>query len=137
MASEPELRETSDRVLEQLTRLAELETAKRQATPGTAAFVELSRSVEAIAAALLGSAREQTDLANTTRDLLEAAVPGRPTTPIAEVQPSREPSAILAEWRDAERRIAELEPGSPALEDIRRTIETLRDEYRRAFEARR
>ena len=41
MASEPELRDTSDRVLEQLTRLAELETAKRRATPGTAAFVEL------------------------------------------------------------------------------------------------
>lgn len=137
MSIESELRDTSDRLLDELKQLGELETAKRDATPGTPEFVSLSRQVEALAAQVLGSSHRQTELAATTRVLAESGIAQAPATPIAEVTPARDANVVLAEWRDAERRVAALPAGDPAGAGLRARIEDLRDEYRRSFEARR
>jgi hypothetical protein len=44
---------------------------------------------------------------------------------------------ILAEWRAAERDAADAAPGSQAAQEARAAADALRDEYRRAYEARR
>jgi hypothetical protein len=44
---------------------------------------------------------------------------------------------ILAEWRTAERDVAAARPGSAEAETARATADQLREEYRRAYEARR
>jgi hypothetical protein len=134
---ESELRSASDHLLDELNRLAELEGAKRDATPGTPEFVELSRKVEAMAAQILGYSRRQTDLATATEVMVDQGVAGVPSTPIAEIRPARDPNLILAEWRDAERRHAQLEAGSPEAGRLREQIDDLREEYGRSFEARR
>jgi hypothetical protein len=137
MSIEGDLRQTSDRLLDELMHLAELESAKRDATPGTPEFVELSRRVEALAAEVLGWSQQQTELATATQVLREHGSPDAPTTPIAETPPIREPHVVLGEWREAERRLASTAPGSADAERARADAERLRDEYRRSFEARR
>jgi hypothetical protein len=137
MATEPQLRETSDLMLAKLAHLAELEGRKRQLEPGSDEFVEMAREVEALALELLGTTQAQTQLAGETKRLADAGAADRPTTPIAEVEPTRDPTLILAEWREAERQLGELEPGSPLIEQLRSQIEGFRAEYRRAFEQRR
>jgi hypothetical protein len=134
---ESELRSTSDNLLAELNRLADLESAKRDAIPGTPEFVELSRKVEDLAAAILGYSKRQVDLAAATEVLADKAASSRPSTPIAAIDPARDPSFVLAEWRDAERRLAELEPGSPGADRLREQIDDLREEYGRSFDARR
>jgi hypothetical protein len=134
---ESELRDTSDRLLDQLKLLAELETAKRDATPGTPEFVDLSRKVESLAAELLGSSHRQTELAATTRVMAETGMANTPTTPISEVEAARDPSVILAEWREVERGLAIVADDSTDARAAHDRIEQLRDEYRRSFEARR
>lgn len=137
MSLESELRTTSDNLLANLNRLAELESAKRDAAPGSPEFVELSRKVEAMAAQILGFSRRQTELATATEVMVDKGIAGAPSTPIAEIRPARDANLILAEWRDAERRLADLERGSPEAGRLRDRIDDLRDEYARSFEARR
>lgn len=137
MSIDSELRNTSDRLLEQLTKLGELEAAKRDATPGSTEFVELSHQVETLAAELLGTSQRQSSLAAATEALKRIGADDAPSTPIAEIEPAREPNVILAEWRDAERRAAAATPGSAEEAASRRDVERLRDEYRRSFEAHR
>ncbi len=137
MSIEAELRGTSDRLLDQLTHLAELERAKRQATPGTPEFVELSRQVEAIATEVLGMSRRQSSLAAATKVLRDVGSPAAPTEPIAAMPEARDTQVVLAEWRDAERRLAAAAEGTPDHEAARADVERLRDEYRRSFEAHR
>jgi hypothetical protein len=134
---ESELRDTSDRLLDELKQLGDLETAKRDATPGTPEFVELSHKVEALAAQVLGSSHRQSELAATTRVMAESGMPNTPQTPIVNVLPPRDPNVVLADWRESERQLGGLAPGAAEAEPIRRRIEDLRDEYRRSFEARR
>jgi len=134
---ESELRQASDRLMADLARLAELESAKRQATPGTPEFVALARQVESLAAQLLGTSRRQSDLASTTQTVSDAGIVDAPLTPIEDVPASREPHAVLSEWREAERRLAELDGASADAATLRADVERLRDEYRRSFEARR
>jgi hypothetical protein len=134
---ESELRDTSDRLLDQLKLLADLETAKRDATPGTPEFMDLSRKVESLAAELLGSSHRQTELAAATRVMTETGMDNAPKTPISEVDPPRDPSAVLSEWREVERGLSTLRDGSTEAQAARVRIEQLRDEYRRSFEARR
>jgi hypothetical protein len=134
---ESELRQTSDELLANLARLSDLESAKRDSTPGTSEFVELSRQVEVLAAQVLATSRRQSDLAITTRVVSEAGLADAPRTPIAEVPPAREPHVILAEWRDAERKLAEAIEGSAQARELEESVDRLRDEYGRSFDARR
>lgn len=58
-----------------------------------------------------------------------------PPTQSIEQTPPRSIQLILAEWRDAEKRAGEAEPGSPEAVELERVIDLLRDEYLRAHEA--
>ncbi len=137
MSLEADLRDTSDRLLDQLDRLTELESAKRDATPGSPEFVELSRQVEGLAAEVFASSQRQTHLALATKVLVDTGAPGVPAEPIAELDPARDPHVVLAEWRDAERRLSTSPEGSAEHDAASKDIDRLRDEYRRSFEARR
>jgi hypothetical protein len=133
MATETDLRRASDDFLARLDELNALEQAKRDEPPGSDEFLHLAVRIEALARELLHTSQTQASLA---RDVAERRPgdPGRPDRPIAELEP-RDPTTILAQWRDLERRIAggdeRLDPA-----DARRRADALRDEYRSAFERR-
>lgn len=131
MNQETELRLASDTFLRQVERLHELEEQKRQAVPGSPEMLSLSHRVEELASTVLATASRQSGLA----DLAAKRRPGR-LRPIEQVPPRAIPE-ILAEWRQAERTLEEATPGSVEWETALATCDALRDEYRRAHEARR
>ena len=135
MSIEPELHATSDALLAKLDRLRALELEKRQLPVGSPRLVELANEIERLAASVLGSSDTQADLA---REALDEARKGAldPNTTIDEMASSpREVHAVLAEWRDAERRLGEVEASSAEAVRLRAEIDLLRDEYRRAHDA--
>ncbi len=130
---ERDLRFTSDEMLRALERLRELEARKRKLKPGTEPFVKLAEEVEQLAASVFERTREQTEQAERSLELREVA--SVDVRPIDAVPPTRELHIILAEWRDAERRLAatgiETAEHAKAAGDVRR----LREEYHRAYKA--
>jgi hypothetical protein len=131
MSGETELRQASDTFLKRVERLHELEEEKRTVTPGSPEMLRLTHLIEALSSEVLSAASRQTDLA-------ELAAARQPTQlrPIVEVPPRPIPE-ILVEWRDAERGLKGAEVGSTEWETLRADVERLRDEYGRAYEARR
>jgi hypothetical protein len=134
MPTESDLRRASDEFLARLDELDALEQLKRDGEPGTDEFVALAERIEALAQELLQTSGEQADLARAAAKMRASGDPERPEVPIAELEP-RDPTTILAEWRDLERRLAtgdgELDPNQGRLR-----ANDLRDEYRAAFERR-
>jgi hypothetical protein len=122
------LRETSDALLRDLEVLVLLEEEKRTLEPSDPRLVEVAAQVEEIAGRVLARSGEQRVLSEAA---LEIAQPGMPA--IEDVL--RSPAAILAEWREAERRAAEAAPGSAEASEVALLIDGLRKEYRVAFEA--
>jgi hypothetical protein len=123
VADRQALRHTSDALLAQLSELEELERTKRALEPGSRAQVRLSRRVESLARKVLNIAGQQTDIVETIAEMADEA-----SSHLA-----REPHAILAEWRVAERAMEAEPPGSGAWERARADVDRLRAEYRRAF----
>ena len=135
MSIEPELHATSDALLAKLDRLRLLELEKRQLPIGSPRLLELANEIEQLAASVLGSSDMQVDLA---REALDEARKGQldPDTTIDEMSASpREVHAVLAEWRDAERRLGEIQGDSAEAVRLRAEIDLLRYEYRRSHEA--
>jgi len=132
MDLEQDLRTVSDEMLRALEQLQRLETAKRSAAPGTPRFLKLAREVEKLAAMVFAQTSVQQSLAEQTHSATRA---GADIAPIEEIAVARDLSVILAEWRDAERRLAatdmETAEHAKAAGDVRR----LRDEYHRAYRA--
>jgi hypothetical protein len=135
-ATSAALRGASDSLLAALDELHRLEILKREEQPGSDRFVEIARQIRDLATEVLIASNSQEHLA----EAAAAVVDARPDvadrlSPIARTGPSREVHLVLAEWRDAERRLAAAEPGSDdavrAEDDVRR----LRLEYRTAHEA--
>jgi hypothetical protein len=132
---EPDLHATSDAMLANLERLRALELEKRNLPIGSPRLVELAEEIERLAATVLGASDTQSDLAK------EAAKEARagtidPSTTIEEMGDApRELHVVLAEWRDAERRLSEVSPESSDGLHLRAQIDLLRDEYRRAHDA--
>ncbi len=130
------LRGASDTLLAALDELHRLEVLKRHEQPGTDQFVELARQIRDLATEVLIASSSQEHLAEAAAavaDVAPATAGSMPT--IVETKPSREVHLVLAEWRDAERRLGAAEPGTEeairAEDDVRR----LRLEYRAAHEA--
>ena len=117
------LRHTSDALLEQLSKLEDLERTKRELEPGSAAQLRLARRVESLARKVLNTAGQQTDVVEAIAEASDG------TGPLM----SREPHVILAEWREAERSMERESTGSPAWDTARADVDRLRQEYRRAF----
>ena len=134
MSIEPELHATSDALLANLDRLRELEMEKRRTPLESPRLVELSDEIERLAATVLGASDVQADLARLAETLVDKGELAG-TTSIESMADTRDVHAVLADWRDTERRLAEVEGGSVEATRLRARIEVLRAEYRRAHEA--
>lgn len=129
-----DLRATSDGLMRDLEVLSTLEDEKRTMEPGDERLVEMARRVEEIARRVLASSTRQRRLTEVGSAKVEA---GSSTAPDASINDTPRPMAdILAEWRAVERQLAAAEPGSVDAAEASALAEHLRDEYRRAHEAR-
>jgi hypothetical protein len=128
-----ELRKTSDALLENLEQLDALEQEKRRLDPGDPRIVELAAAVEEVARRVLGRTIRQHDLAAVAHQLAAQDSPAAPAASIEETP--REIHLILADWRDAERRVQTATPDSIEADEAARDVERFRDEYRAAHEA--
>jgi hypothetical protein len=127
------LRVASDTLLDDLDALAALEEEKRGVDPDDPRIVDLSRRIEALAQRVLEGTTEQRRL---TVEINRAARSGtKPDDRPIEATP-RTVSAVLDAWRAAERELAGTVDGTPEADIARAKVARLRDEYRRAYEAR-
>ena len=127
------LRETSDALLRDLDVLSTIEDEKRSLQPGDPRLVQLASRIEEIAQRVLVGSVRQRQLMEVATDQVEAGSPDAPDGPIDETP--RSIQAILADWRDAERRAAAAAAGSAEAAEADALVAGLRDEYRRAHEA--
>jgi hypothetical protein len=125
------LRLTSDALLSDLEQLESLEQEKRTVEPSDPRLVDLASQIERIARRLLGEAVGQRRLTEQRHVAVASGAPGAPDTPIAETH--RDMRLILADWRDAERRLAESRPGSSEAALAATDVEGFRTEYQAAF----
>lgn len=124
------LRETSDALLRDLDVLVTIEEEKRSLEPGDPRLVELAERIEDIARRVLQSTRRQHDL---TRVVNAQVAADSPRAPEASIDDTVRPiQAVLADWRDAERRAVSAPPGSAEAAEADALVDTLREEYRRA-----
>lgn len=127
-----ELRATSDALLLDLERLSALEQEKRTVTPDDPRLVELAARVEHLAERVLKvTARQRRLSAEAHRE-----AQGDPEAPQRSIEETPRPiHAILAEWREAERRLVSLDRGSDEAAEMTAHVSALRSEYRAAHEA--
>ena len=133
METGPALRETSDALLRDLDVLVTLEEEKRTLEPGDARLVELAGRIEAIAQRILSGSVRQHQLTQAVNAQVEAGSSSAPDTSID--QTPRPVQAVLAEWREAERRMVAAEPGSGEAAEAEARVNRLRQEYRQAHAA--
>jgi hypothetical protein len=127
------LRDTSDQLVRDLEALSTLEEEKRQLSPDDERFVDLATRIESIAMRVLVASGRQREL---TEQIHRAADAGSPAAPAESIEETPRPiSAILSDWRDAERRLEGAEPGSAEEREVEVLVEQLREEYRQAHEA--
>jgi hypothetical protein len=127
------LRDTSDQLVRDLEALSTLEEDKRQLSPDDDRFVDLADRIESIAMRVLVASGRQRELTEQIHRAADAGAPGAPTESIEDT--ARPISAILSDWRDAERRLEGTEPDSAEQREVEVLVEQLRDEYRQAHEA--
>lgn len=127
------LRDTSDELIRDLEALAALEEEKRQIAPDDTRFVDLATRIESIAMRVLVASGRQREL---TEQIHRMADEGSPAVVPESIEATPRPiSAILADWRDAERRLEGAESGSAEEREVEVLVGHLRDEYRAAHEA--
>ena len=126
------LRATSDALMSDLDALQQLEQSKRSIEPGDPQLVRVAAQIEQLASRVLGASVEQLHLTERVHTLVELGSPEAPDAPIDDMK--REVRVILADWRDAERRVGLAQPGSPEALAATADIKRLRAEYREAFE---
>jgi hypothetical protein len=127
------LRATSDALMRDLDVLSALEEEKRALQPGDSKLVELAGRIEEIAERILAGSVRQHQLSQTVNVQVEVGAPNAPTTAIEDT--TRSTAAVLAEWREAERRLSVADPGSAEFAEASALVDALRAEYRRAYEA--
>ncbi len=127
------LRDTSDQLVRDLEALSALEEEKRQIPPDDPRFVDLATRIESIAMRVLVGSGRQRELTEQIHRMADEGLPGAAVEPIEEI--ARPISAILADWRDAERRLEGTESGSAEEREVEIIVERLKDEYRQAHEA--
>jgi hypothetical protein len=126
-----ELRATSDLLLLDLEALGQLEEQKRLTPHGDEKLVDLAARIEEIAQRVLRGSRRQREL---TEAVTEAAQAGE-VEHSATIDAMRSVSAILADWREAERIASQAAPGSAERAQAESMADRFRDEYRQAFES--
>jgi DNA-binding HxlR family transcriptional regulator len=127
------LRQTSDSLLRDLDVLVAIEEEKRTLQPGDDRLVELAARIEEIAQRILRGTMHQHQLTQVVNAQVEDGSPNAPTTSINATP--RSIQAVLADWRDAERRLAAAEAGSGEAAEAEALVTRLREEYRGAMES--
>jgi hypothetical protein len=127
------LRETSDTLLRDLDVLVTIEEEKRSLEPGDPRLVELAERIEEIARRILVGSTRQHALTRTVNAEVEAGSARAPEASIDETP--RSIQAILADWREAERRAIAADSGSAEAAEANALVDRLREEYRLAHEA--
>lgn len=128
-----ELRSTSDALLRDLEVLGTLEDEKRTIAPGDPRLVDLASQIEEIAQRVLAGSVRQRRLTQTAASQVEL---GQPDAPVRSIEATlRRPSEVLAEWREAERRLAAADPASAEWTEAEALVELCREEYRGASRA--
>jgi hypothetical protein len=127
------LRETSDALLRDLDVLSTIEEQKRLLEPGDPQLVELATRIEEIAQRVLVGSVRQRQLTEVVNHQVETGSSEAPAEPIEHT--ARSIQAILAEWREAERRVNAATPDSAEALEAEALVDRLRDEYRKAHEA--
>jgi hypothetical protein len=127
---EEHLRGASDAIMLLLREVQQLEGHKRGVKPADPRFAELARSVRVVAEALAKFAIEQEVWATksaTADDRIE---------PIAEAEASPSLATILERWREVERALDDVPPGSNEARQLFSEFERLRDQYLLEFRSR-
>lgn len=127
------LRTVSDKLLRDLEVLGVLEEQKRTLQPDDPQLVEIAGRITEIAQRVLNESVHQHRLTEMVSAQAATGAANAPATAIADTP--RPLAAIIAEWRDAERRLSAAEPGSVEEAESAAQVSSLRDEYRRAYEA--
>jgi hypothetical protein len=127
------LREASDALLRDLEALSVLEDEKRAVQPGDPRLVDLATQIELVAGrVLLTSGRERA----LTEQIQQAAEAGDAPVPEDSIDDTpRAISAILSDWRGAERRLEAAADGTAEAREAEILVDQLREEYRTAHEA--
>jgi len=119
-----ELRTTSDILLLDLQALADLEDQKRSTQHDDPKLVDLAARIEELAQRVLAGSRRQRKLSESISEATEAgAIDGSET-----IETMRSASAILADWRDAERAAKEAPAGTRERSDANRMVAVYREE---------
>lgn len=122
-----QLRATSDELRRDLEALSALEDEKRTLQFDDPRLMEIAEQVEVIAGRVLAGTIQQTSLARQATEQAPASQ--------ASIEDTHRPaSAILADWREAERRAADAPEGSAEATEVGVLIARLRQEYAEAFE---
>ena len=124
------LRANSDDLLRDLDVLGSLEDEKRGMLPKDPRMLELAGRIEEIARRVLAGSEHQRKL---TEEIAGSAARGVVAPAIDETPRSMQ--AILADWRSAERRLAEAERGSAEALEAEALVDAAREAYRRAYDA--
>ena len=129
-----ELRATSDGLVRDLEVLSALEDEKRALDPGDSRLLRLAERIQELAERVLSSSGRQRHLTEIAVAKVQAEAPAAPKTSINDTP--RSIAVILAEWRAAERQAEAADPGSAEAIEAEALANHLRDQYRRAWEAR-
>ena len=133
MELESDLRNTSDTLLQTLDRLGDLEKEKRALDPTSQRFQRLAEEIERLAAIVFSQTHAQNQLGERASEQFMRT--GEPVAPIAETTVARELPVILADWREAERRLAASDPETAEHAEAEADALRLRDEYHRSYDA--
>lgn len=125
MTPPSDLRATSDKLVRDLAALSALEEEKRTLPLDDPRLLEIAEQVQVIAGRVLAGSERQTALA---KEVADTPAGGSSIDAVL-----RAPAAILAEWREAERRLADVPEGSAEAAEIRILADRLRDEYGEAY----
>jgi hypothetical protein len=132
VAIEQQLRLASDTLLAALEQIHDLEAEKRQVPAGSKQFLELARKVDDLALQILRHTEYQESMAETLDERRQAG--GGVSRPIEQIAPDPRPlQVILAEWREAERRLAGASLQSSEAADAAARVRELREEYRNSW----
>jgi hypothetical protein len=126
------LRQTSDGLVRDLETLVQLEEEKRGVEPGDPRLVDLAKQIEVVAQRVLASSSSQRQQTAVINELADAGSPAAPDASIDDTPRSME--AILAAWREAERKLDAAQPGSAEAREAEILVERLREDYRRAHD---
>jgi hypothetical protein len=131
------LRNVSDALMRDLEALLVAEQEKRDVSPDDPRLLTLAAEVDELARRVLGLSDRQQDIAEDVHEQAKNGGPNAPTESIEETSTARPMGVILAEWRAAEREMGSAPAGSAEARAARAKADQLREEYRRAYEARR